>query len=542
MTPEQREALLRAVTFDEIKKGRGSKSQIEAWRELEWRRCSASPLYFLSNYGWLKSKSGKIEPWTLYPSQEKMLADFMEGESIIAVKARQLGITTLTVHYFLWCVMFLEAAQCHLVSDSEDKAKEALSRVRITLSRIPQWMKHRARMQGRVDDSELRRKDKSDSKTSITFGFSEFTIRTSTPNSVAGLTGRIALDEFSRHREQDRVYENVIPAVEEGGQLIVIANGQGEDEFFRLYQAAKEGTNGFSHYFMSWRDVPSRDDEWYERTKQRYLRDNPDQDVYSFLAQYPSSENEAFYVTGNSRFRLDVINRFADDIRARKTSGVLLQRNGRIECGQFEKHPKGRWRLYEEPVPGASYVIGGDSSGGSQSGDYAALQVLRLDGEKCVQAAVFEAKAESTELAVETLNGANWFNAAFVVPEANNTGQLYIDRMKGEYANIYMRKSKVEHFAVQTSNNIGFWTDRATKPTLIGQLAEWLNLGRLVLNDSRTVEQLSHYEIKDDGIQTGAPKGMNDDLVMALALAVEGAVDETAFAKYETRILMPWEA
>lgn len=536
----RREALLRALTFDDLKKGKGSASQIAAWRELEWRRCESDPLYFLSNYGWLKDKTGRITRWVLYPSQEKMLADFMAGESIIAVKARQLGITTLTVHYFLWCVMFLEAAQCHLVSDSEDKAKEALSRVRITLSRIPEWMKHRARMQGRTDPNELTRKERSDSKTSITFGFSEFTIRTSTPNSVAGLTGKIALDEFSRHREQDRVYENVIPAVEEGGQLIVIANGQGEDEFFRLYQAAKEGKNGFRHYFMSWSDVPSRDEAWYERTKQRYLRDNPDKDVYSFLAQFPSNENEAFYVTGNSRFRLDVVNTLAEDIRKRRNDGELTIGIGRLESSGFITHHRGRWRVFEEPIPGASYCIGGDSSSGSSAGDYAALQILRIDGDKCVQAATFEAKAEPTELAAETLTSATLYNDAYLVPEANYTGQFYISCMK-EYSNIYMRRSKVEHFSPQTSNNLGFWTDRSTKPTLISQLSEWLNTNRLVLNDSRTVEQLGHYELKEDGVQTGAPKGMNDDLVMALALAVEGAVDETAFSKYEPRILMPWE-
>lgn len=542
MTPEQREALLCAVTFHDLKKGRGSKSQQEAWRELEWRRCAESPEYFLSNYGWLKTKGGKIEPWNLYPSQVRMLNDFIAGESIIAVKARQLGITTITVHFFLWCVMFLEAAQCHLVSDSEDKAKEALSRVRITLSRIPEWMKHRARMQGRVDESQLTRKERSDSKTSITFGFSEFTIRTSTPNSVAGLTGRIALDEFSRHREQDRVYENVIPAVEEGGQLIIIANGQGEDEFFRLYQAAKEGKNGFQHYFMSWSDVPTRDSAWYERTKQRFLRDNPDSDVYSFLAQYPSNENEAFYVTGNSRFRLDVVNAYRDALNERKKTPEWWESHGRLECGRFDKHPKGRWRLFEEPIPGASYVIGGDSAGGSQAGDYSVLQVLRIDGDRCVQAAVFQAKAEPTELATEMVSAGRYYNDAYLVPEANNTGQLFINRMKGEYANIYMRKSKVDHFAEVTSDNLGFWTDRTTKPTLIGTLSEWLNTDRLVLNDSPTIAELGHYEVKDDGLQTGAPKGMHDDLVLALALAVEGAVDETAFAKYEPRILMPWEA
>ena len=53
---------------------------------------------------------------------------------------------------------------------------------------------------------------------------------------------------------------------------------------------------------------------------------------------------------------------------------------------------------------------------------------------------------------------------------------------------------------------------------------------------------MGHYEIKDDGIQTGAPKGMNDDLVLGTGLGVEGIIDlDTVYMTAEVRTLQPWE-
>ena len=129
------------------------------------------------------------------------------------------------------------------------------------------------------------------------------------------------------------------------------------------------------------------------------------------------------------------------------------------------------------------------------------------------------------------------------MPEANNTGILLIDYMKSDYYNIYIRKVRVDRaiYTAQTTN-LGFWTDKSSKPKLIGNLSEWLNTGKVIIHDADTVEELGHYEIKEDGVTTGAPKGMNDDCVMALALMVEGSIDlETFHVDAEPRIIMPWE-
>lgn len=558
MTP-LRDDLIAALTFADLAEGKGSPKQQLAYQELEWRRCAADPAYFLSRYGYIKLKDGSIAKWVLWPLQMKLLADFIEGKSIIAVKARQLGVTTLTTHYFLWKVIFSDAAQCHLVSDSEAKAKEAISRVRITLDRLPEWMKARARCSGGLKDI-IDRKDKSNSRTAISFGYSEFTIRTSTPNSVAGLTGCIALDEFSRHREQEAVYDNVIPAVDGGGQLIIIANGQGEDEFHALYHSAKRGENGMVPYFFSWADDPSRDEAWYETTKKRYLRDNPDRNIWNFRAQYPSNEQEAFYLSSDSRFNLEALQGYS----------LLLQtkphpkpRRGFVEAvgGGYQFAESGRagaLTVFEEPVKGGVYIMGVDPAGGGQSSDYSVIQICRLyqhdpEGVDALvrrygydeppridnkdafeyrlgtamleQVAAYRGKSEPTLVGYQAMRIGEWYNGALAVVELNQHGGTVVDRMKDNYHNLY-REVKNEKFSDEESERLGYWTDKHSKMEMIDSLAEWLDSAWIALRDKTTITELSQYGYQTNSAGTqklGCPKGMNDDLVIGLALCVVGA-------------------
>lgn len=573
-----RDDLLLSLTISELKKGKGTTRQQLAWQELEWRKCANDPVYFIENYGWLKSKSGPIIPWVMWPAQKQVMRDFAAGKSLIAVKARQLGITTVLSHGFLWKTLFQDASQCHLVSDSEDKAKEALSRVRITMDRLPEWMKQRGRRGGKLAvDEVVDRKDRSNGRTRISFGYSEFTIRTSTPNSVAGLTGCIFLDEFSRHRDQEAVYDNVIPAVDGGGQLLIIANGQGEDEFYNLYQASKRGENGLTHYFFSWRDDPSRDDQWYEDTKRRYLRKNTDRDAWNFRAQYPSNEEEAFYLNPDSRFDMSALQGFT--LLAKQmpvfTQGYLEREGDALafkESGRI-----GRMRLYEAPVEGASYVMGVDPAGGGAASDYSVIQVCRLvqhspDELKALydrfgygsppiiddkpafevrdnyaaleQVMSYQAKTEPAMLGTICKRIGEWYNDALAVVELNQHGGTVVDRMKDDYWNLY-REVKTEKIADEESDRIGYWSDKHSKMEMVDNLAEWLHSGWLLMRDSATITELSRYgwQVSPSGsTKLGCPKGMNDDLVIGLALCVVGARSLLVRRRSTpTRSFMPWE-
>ena len=564
-----RDAAIEALTWDDLACGRGSRRQVEAYRELEWRRCAADPVYFIDRYGHLVEKSdGSISKFCLWPVQRELLREWQQHLSTVAVKARQLGITTLSAHFAMWEVIFKEAAKWLLVSASEEKAKDIIDRVQATKDRLPDWMILRAQNRAAVAaDGAAKRKNRSDALMRLSFGHSEMKVVTSTSKSIKGAAANFILDEFTEHDEQERKWRMLLPAIDGGAMAIIIANGEGEDTFWSIYQRAKTNQGRFMPHFFWWGDDPrrltdatidgepalsfSKDEQikayaekrlvapWYDRMEADYLISNPEQDKFAFKQQFPSTEQEAFYLTGNSRFSLDLLNDCSKSLHERQIHPLIgvLEKVGERKW-EFKRVPKGTLRLYEEPKLGAQYVIGVDSSGGSSTGDFSVAQVMRIDGVKLIQACVLHTRINPAHLAYEVERLGWYYNEAFVVFESNFHGQVLRDRLKEGYHNLYMRK-RYEKFTDDEVDNIGFWTDAHSKSRIIDQLDEWLHENRVLLNDSKTIGELSHYAVRDNGT-TGAPKGMYDDLVMGLALAVEGAADALTHKAYDPIIIVSY--
>ena len=540
------EQLVDGLTEAELRSGKGSPKQKAAWQEAEWRRCAASCLYWLEHYGWIIMKDSSIIRWHLWPVQIKLIKEWERHESCVAVKSRQLGITTLSVHFALWEIIFKEAARWSLFSSSEDKAKDIISRVQATKDRLPPWMVHRAQSRNSADKNFVKRQDKSDAVSRISFGLSEMKIMTSTPKSIQGAIGNFILDEFTLHTDQKRKLHMMFPAMDGGGMGIVIANGNGEDEFYNLYQRAKAGKNKFKWHFLSWRDDPTHNDEWYVQAEEQFLLDpsNSDFDISVFKAMYPSNENEAFFLGGNSRFKTELLNKKNQEIRSKHEVsppkvGFLDTVGGEVV---FREDSRGKWVIFEEPRYDCEYAMGVDPSGGTPTGDFAVIQVGKVQVERrATQVARFQARVEPSILAYEAEKCGMWYNQAEINVEANNHGGLVLDKLKQSYPNLYMRK-RTSKLTPEGTDLVGYYMDGNSKQYIIDQLAEWIHLDYLELNDTETVKELVRYEVKEN-LRTGAGPGAHDDLVLALAHMVECAVDTIAgYIEEQPRILMPWEA
>jgi len=558
MTPTSRAAMVRTLLDDDLRKGRGDGMQQELWRELEWRRCAESAAYFLETYGWIITKDGNVARWVLWPKQRELLTDLQAGVSIVAFKARQLGATTVLINYDLWQVLFRDAKRIYFVSDSEEKGKEAMAKMAATFDRLPSWMKERAASKAKVETS--RRKDRKEGSLGISFGLSELKVLTSTPNSVAGVSGDIVLDEFGRHRDQKRILDNAIPAFLGGGQLVIIGNGNGEDELFRIYHKALAGDfPGMKAYFFSWKDDPQRDEEWYETTKKMYLRDNPEQDIYSFKAQYPATPEEAAFVTGNSFFDLTMINGMSRLTSTPKQGEVRSAGEDEHFIKQFVylRNPKGRCRQFLEPREGARYVIGVDTAEArSPKGDYSVAWCSEyltdpkmideraalhgwdkppvMDGRPAFEfepsidaldtALVFRARLSPVTFASEIEQIARYYNDAFVVIESNSAGGTTISHIKEIYNNLYRQVKVDTTFTDDRAEIIGYWENERSKKQMLDNLDHWLRSGRFMMRDPLTIGEYAKFGYDERGRLT-APKGMTDDLVIGSGLCVIGAMD-----------------
>ena len=82
--------------------------QIKDVIKQEYIKCAKDPVYFLMKYCMIQHPiRGKI-PFSLYGFQQDTIRDFVDNRFNIILKARQLGISTLTAGYSLWMMTFFQ--------------------------------------------------------------------------------------------------------------------------------------------------------------------------------------------------------------------------------------------------------------------------------------------------------------------------------------------------------------------------------------------------------------------------------------------------
>jgi hypothetical protein len=64
------------------------------------------PVYFINNYCKISHPMKGLIPFKLYDYQEDLIHDFNDYRFNVILKARQLGISTITAAYVVWMMMF----------------------------------------------------------------------------------------------------------------------------------------------------------------------------------------------------------------------------------------------------------------------------------------------------------------------------------------------------------------------------------------------------------------------------------------------------
>lgn len=254
-----------------------------------------------------------------------------------------------------------------------------------------------------------------------------------------------------------------------------------------------------------------------------------DEKLRLFRQEYPSYPEEAFLMAGHNVFD------------GKKLADILYSLDERDSNGRVlgPRHPASRFRwdreahvfipagngeltIYEQPEEGRSYVIGVDSSHGLPESDPAAAQVLRAPDMR--QDAVLVGRIEPHVLARQVEWLARHYNRAWINPEVKEaSGGVVAHLLSRElhYPLLY-RREMFDSEKKQYVKKVGFNTNRATKPKLIQDLREALTEDWIIFRDRETLEEMMAYA-ENDG-EFGAPQGKHDDLVMALGLALQMAL------------------
>ena len=118
-------------------------TQIKEVIKTEYIKCAKDPVYFLKKYCMIQHPmKGKI-PFALYDFQEKTVQQFADKRFNVILKARQLGISTLTAGYSLWLMTFHQDKNILVIATKQDTAKNLVTKVRVMHANLPSWLKQK---------------------------------------------------------------------------------------------------------------------------------------------------------------------------------------------------------------------------------------------------------------------------------------------------------------------------------------------------------------------------------------------------------------
>jgi hypothetical protein len=423
---------------------RRNKELNRLWIELEWRRCAQDETYFLENYIWIPSESdprGRV-PFNLFDYQTELLSTLTNNRFVVALKARQLGYTTLSMAHALYVALFKPGSTILIVSRNQKSANKNLSQAKLAWLFLPNWMKDRAP------------KLISDSTDGMTFEFSDgitskLKSSPATEGVFAGETASLVVaDEFAlvepASRQED-VLRTLLPTTDAGGSLILISTSRGaHNRFAKTYRAAVAGESQFVPFFKPWTVSPfmrctklcgfcsgNKEDNPACNTKYDLKRREFADQPWRFLAEYPADAEEAFRESGRPRFTNLPQETEISDLPFR---GKMVWKND--DDVEFVIDESGPLRLaYLEQNPNAFYVIGADPASGTGA-DYSTAHLLTLneDGTPEIVAYYHANDIPPTEFAADLdmlgrfFSGKSWA-ALLAVEDAGGHGALPINEL-----------------------------------------------------------------------------------------------------------------
>ena len=248
-----------------------------------------------------KENTENPEPlFALWPNQIGVLKQLQVARRMIALKARQLGITWLVLADTVHKMLFIPGYDAFALSQTEDPdAFQLVTRIAFILERLPPWLIQFGKSKqggltwentaSRVEIHHPDRKDGNGRR--VIYKDSVFQSFAATERTARGWTGdRLIMDEMAKYAEPEKVWKAAQPSINRPttGQVVLISTNEVGSLFEAIYRSSMVGANDFSRIFLGWNTDPRRDAVWYERTK----RDLPNPDDMN--SEYPATEEDAF--------------------------------------------------------------------------------------------------------------------------------------------------------------------------------------------------------------------------------------------------------
>ena len=445
-------------------------------------KCSEDPVYFIKNYVQIVHVDRGLIPFEMWPFQEEMVKDFHENRFSICKMPRQVGKTTTTVGYMLWCVLFQDEYTIAILANKGALAQEILSRLQKAYEYLPIWLQ-----QGIITWNKR--------SVELENGSKIYAYATSAAGVRGGTYNLIFLDEFAfvPKNMADDFFTSTYPVISSGQttKVIIVSTPYGLNHFYKMWVDASESRSLYKPIEVHWSQVPGRDAKWREET----IRN-----------------------TSEEQFRQEFETEFIG-------SSATLISGAKLRSLAFHNplSSDDNLDIYEQPKPGHLYICTVDCSEGVEQ-DYSTINVIDVSQTPYRQVAKYRNnKLPLLFFPTIIYSIANRFNEAFVLIETNNVGQQVVDILHYdlEYENVY----KIDHHHIKGQTisggfkraaSFGIKTTKSVKKIGCANLKTLIETDKLIINDFDTIAEMNTFTRIRDTYQ--AEEGNNDDLVMGLVL------------------------
>ena len=271
---------------------------------------------------------------------------------------------------------------------------------------------------------------------------------------------------------------------------------------------------------------------WYHAKRREYASHK------AMKAEYPTTDVEAFTSTDRMVFDRDGVERLRADCGAPVTegdvSGDAVTGPQALKGVKFVPSGGGLLKVWKEPAKRVRradrYIAVVDVGGRSDGSDWSVVAVIDRGEERNAKPEVVAQWRGHTDhdlLAWKAAQIAMLYGRALLVVESNtletgmaeggNAGYI-LDEIADYYPNIYYRQV-LDRLTGSYSSQVGFHTNRNTKPLVVNHHIATVRDGRYVERDTAAVDEHATYERKPNG-GYGAKDGCHDDILMTRCIGL----------------------
>lgn len=448
----------------------------------EYLKCSQDPIYFTETYMKIISINDGLVNFKLYDYQKNMIKSMQDNRNTVIATARQAGKSTTTCAFILWYIIFHAEKTVALLANKGDTAREILGRIQLAYQHLPKWLQ-----QGIKEWNKGSFVLENDSRV-IAAATSSDAIRGYSINLVF-------IDEAAFIDNWDEFFTAVYPTISSGteSKIILVSTPNGLNHFYKIWQNANEGRNGYNAIRVMWNDVPGRDEDWRQTTLSAM-----NFDVEKFEQEYC--------------------------VEFMGSSGTLIAGWKLKELvHQTPIYEKDGLSMYENPNKDHVYVGVVDVSRGKGL-DYSAFSVIDVTRMPYKQVCVYRNNFVTPMDYAEVVNRVfRSYNKAAALVEINDLGEQvsYALHADFDYDNLLFTehagrggKRITSGFSAQADK--GVRTTKTVKSVGCSILKLLVEQNQLIINDMNTIAELGTFSKKANSYE--AEPGNHDDMVMGLVL------------------------